>query len=90
MSEDNEDDLKLPVQRARDVEGGQHDVKAHMMSMFDDITDLEARLSLDKENNDIQVALATARANYRFTGEYDTETAAKQVGLTDEERADAE
>lgn len=61
-----------------------------MMSMFDDITALEGRLSLDKENSEIQAALARARANYVFTGEYDTETAAKQVGLTDEERAAAE
>jgi len=90
LTEDEEDEYKIPVDEARAVAGGSKLIEGTLMSLFDRITADEEALGLDKENTALQGALARARAQYSFTEEWGTSTAAKQEGLTPEEKAAAE
>jgi hypothetical protein len=89
LTEDEEDDLRLPVKTARDKEGGGADIKELLKRLFDDVTSLETKLGKDKENRDTQTALGRARTVFDFTKTYAQETAAKQLGATAEDIAAA-
>jgi hypothetical protein len=90
LTEDDEDALMFPVDAARAKLGGQAEVEARLMVLFDAINALEGELALDKENTELAAALARARADFTFTEEYSLDTLAQQEGATAEEIAAAE
>jgi hypothetical protein len=90
LTEDEEDEIKVPVDAARAETGGQATIEKLFMSLFDVIIKNEENLSKDKESVAFQNALARSKAEYSFTESYEKSTAAKQEGLTPEEKLAAE
>lgn len=86
MNEDEEENLRVPVKKARGEKGGQGTISDLLRKKFDDITNLETKLAKDKENRDTQKGLGRARTVYDFVRKYAAETASKQEGLTAEEK----
>lgn len=76
LSEDDEDALMFPVDTARAKTGGEKEVAARLMQLFDAINAVEGELARDKENTELASALARARAEFFFTEEYAEETLA--------------
>jgi len=85
LTEEEEDDLMLPVSNARAIDGGAADIYNLLKRLFDDVTSLEIALHEDKEDRDTQDALARAKKVYDFTKEYAASTASKQEGEVVEE-----
>lgn len=85
LTEDEEDALSFPIDAARQSEGGQDDVQALLMVMFNDVLEAERLLAEDSADLDLQGNLAVAREQYRFTKQYAADSASQQVGLSEEE-----
>jgi hypothetical protein len=70
LTEDEEEDLRIPVKAARDAEGGNATIEDLLKGLFDSVTGGETALGKDKENRDVQTNLGRARTVYDFVKKY--------------------